>query len=124
MHGLAGRCAGIRALDGAFDDVTAVADEKEALLVELALRAVAEDGADAVILAGAPLSGLAAAVADRIPVPVIDQVAAAVKQAEALVALKPRKATAGTFRRPPPKQPTGLAPALSRRIAHGDHGDA
>lgn len=119
MHGLAGRCAGIRMLDSAFDDVAAVADEKEALLVELALRAVHEDGADAIILAGAPLSGLAALVADRIPVPVIDQVAAAVKQAEALVALKPRKATAGTFRRPPSKTTTGIAAPLAARISYG-----
>lgn len=119
MHGLAGRCAGIRMLDGAFDDVAAVADEKEALLVELALRAVHEDGADAIILAGAPLSGLAALVADRIPVPVIDQVAAAVKQAEALVALDPRKATAGTFRRPPSKTTTGIAAPLAARISYG-----
>jgi allantoin racemase len=70
-----------------------------------------------IILAGAPLAGLAARVADRIPVPVVDGVAAAVKQAEALAALRPRKATAGTFRRPAPKPVTGVAPALERLMA-------
>lgn len=77
-----------------------------------------EDEADVVILAGAPLAGLAARVRDRIPVPVVDQMAAAVKQAEALVALQPRKATAGTFRRPGAKPTIGLAQALAARIEH------
>ncbi len=109
MHGLAGRCAGIRMLDEGFSDVADVQEEKEALIVELARRAVVEDEADVVILGGAPLAGLAAKVATRIPVPVVDQMGAALKQAEALVALAPRKATAGTFRRPAPKATQGLA---------------
>lgn len=114
-HGLTGRLAGIRMLDGAFASVADVQGEKEALLVELANRAVVEDEADVVILAGAPLAGLAAKVRDRIPVPVVDQMAAAVKQAEALVTLGVRKATAGTYRRPAPKATIGLPPALARR---------
>lgn len=114
-HGLTGRLAGIRMLDGAFASVADVQGEKEALLVELANRAVVEDEADVVILAGAPLAGLADKVRDRIPVPVVDQMAAAVKQAEALVTLGVRKATAGTYRRPAPKATIGLPPALARR---------
>lgn len=119
-HGLTGRCAGIRLLDSPFRDVGAVQEEKEHLLVKLALATVRENGADAIILAGAPLAGLAGRVADRIPVPIVDPVAAAVKQAEALVALRPRKAEAGTFRRPPAKPTRGLSEALARRIAHVD----
>lgn len=118
VHGLRGRLAGIRMLDDAFASVSDVQDEKEALLVALANRAVTEDEADVVILAGAPLAGLAARVRDRIPVPVVDQMAAAVKQAEGLVALKTRKATAGTFRRPDAKPTLGLPDALAARIEH------
>lgn len=118
LHGLTARCAAIRTLDGAFRSITSVQEEKEALLVDLARRTVAEDAADVVILAGAPLAGLSHRVADRIPVPVIDQVAAAVKQAESLVALSPRKATSGAFRRPDAKPTTGLPDALARRIEH------
>ncbi|MCO4888939.1 aspartate/glutamate racemase family protein [Cupriavidus sp. WGtm5] len=118
MHGLRSRLAGIRMLDGSFGSVSDVQEEKEAVLVELANRAVVEDEADVVILAGAPLAGLAARVRDRIPVPVVDQMAAAVKQAEALVALQPRKATAGTFRRPDAKPTLGLPAALAARIEH------
>jgi Asp/Glu/hydantoin racemase len=118
MHGLTGRCAGIRMLDGGFRDIAEVQEEKEEVIVALANRAIVEDEADCVILAGAPLAGLAARVADRIPVPVVDQMGAALKQAEALVCLKPRKASAGTFRRPDPKPTQGLAEALAARIEH------
>jgi Asp/Glu/hydantoin racemase len=120
MHGLASRCAGIRAHDGAFQSIATVQHEKEELLVDLARRAVAEAAADVVILAGGPLAGLAHRVAERIPVPVVDPAAAAVKQAEALVALRPHKATAGTFRRPDAKATIGLPEALARRIEHRD----
>ena len=120
LHGLTGRLAGIRMLDGVFRSISDVQAEKEALLVDLANRAVKEDGADVVILGGAPLAGLAEKVADRIPVPVVDQIAAAVKQIEALVTLKPRKATAGTFRRPGAKNTIGLSQALAARIEHRD----
>lgn len=120
MHGLSGRCAGIRMLDESFGAISEVQSEKEDLLVALAGRAVEEDEADVVILAGAPLAGLAARVRNRIAVPVVDQMAAAVKMAETLVTLAPRKATAGTFRRPPAKSTVGLPEALARRISHQD----
>jgi Asp/Glu/hydantoin racemase len=118
MHGLTSRCAGIRTLDGSFQSLSDVQTEKEDLLVTLANRAVEQDAADVVILSGAPLAGLAARVRDRIPVPVIDPVAAAVRQAETLAVLKPRKAISGTFRRPAPKPTTGLAEPLAAVIEH------
>lgn len=120
MHGLGARCAGIRMLDETFGAISEVQTEKEAMLVALANRAIAEDEADVIILAGAPLAGLASRVRDRIAVPVVDQMATAVKMAEALVALNPRKATAGTFRRPPAKPVIGLSDALAKRISHQD----
>jgi allantoin racemase len=116
MHKLDARCSGIRMLDGAFRDIADVQEEKEALLVELCHQAIAEDGAEVLILAGAPLAGLASVVRDRIPVPVVDQAAAAVKQAETLVALGPRKAVSGSFRRPDPKPTRNLPAALAARL--------
>lgn len=115
-HGLAGRCAGVRCADRAFSSVTAVQDEMEDHLVELATAAV-RDGADVVVLGGAPLAGLAGKVKARIPVPCVDAMVAAVKQAEALVAVAPARPTAGTYRRPAGKASHGLAPALAARIA-------
>jgi allantoin racemase len=117
-HGLAGRCSGIRCLATPFSSVADVQDEKEAALVELSKQAVEDDRADVIILAGAPLAGLAFKIADRIPVPLVDQVQAALKQAETLVMLKPRKAEAGRFARPPAKPSHGLAPALAAYLSH------
>ncbi|KRB60008.1 Asp/Glu/hydantoin racemase [Rhizobium sp. Root708] len=116
MHGLLNRLASIRLLDAKFASLASVQDEKEELLVQLALSAVEEDGADVIILAGAPLAGLAARVRERIPVPVVESVVAAVKQAELLAALNPKMASAGTFRRPDPKSSHGLSPALERLL--------
>ena len=118
MHGLRGRCAGVRTLEGPVRSISDVQQEKEDLLVDMANRAVTENGADVIVLGGAPLAGLAAGVRERIPVPVVDQVVAAVKLAEALIALRPRKAIAGAFRRPDPKSTTGLPAALADRIEH------
>lgn len=121
MHGLGDRCASIRTLDAVpAGDVANVQDEARVqdLIVELAADAVRLDGAEVIIPAGAPLSGLAAAIRDRVPVPVVDQVVAAVKQAEALVALKVLPARAGGLRRPDAKANFGLSPALTEWIAH------
>jgi len=120
MHGLWGRCAGIRSLEESFGTLSAVQSEKEEALVELANTSATIDQADVVILAGAPLAGLATRVRERVPVPLVDPIAAAVKQAEAIVALKPRKPTAGTFRRPVAKPTIGLSEALAARIEMRD----
>jgi hypothetical protein len=53
----------------------------------------------------------------QIAVPVVDCVVAAVKQAETLVALQPRKALAGSYRRPASKPSCGLTPELESWLA-------
>ncbi|BCH26630.1 Asp/Glu/hydantoin racemase [Mesorhizobium sp. L-8-10] len=116
-HGLRGRCGGISTLDGKFAAIDSVQEEKQDLLAQLAHEAIAKHDTDVIVLAGAPLAGLADKIADRVPVPVIDCVAAAVKQAEALAALSPRKATVGTFRRPQAKPTMGLPSALGAWIS-------
>ena len=118
-NGLQGRSTGVRCLDRAFASIDSVQAEMEDHLVALAGRAIGEDGADVIVLGGAPLAGLAARVRDRVPVPCVDAMVAAVKQAEALVALDPAKPTVGNYRRPAAKPSTGLAPALARRLAEG-----
>jgi Asp/Glu/hydantoin racemase len=120
LNGMAGRCAGIHALDLSFADVAGDQEGNGDLLVELAGKVVRDSGADCLIFGGAPLAGLASRSRDRIPVPIIDPVAAAVKQAEALVALRPRKAVTGSFQRPSAKATVGLAAPLAARIEHLD----
>lgn len=117
-HRLEARCAGVFALDEGFSDIATVQADKGDALVQLAGRAIAA-GADTIVLAGAPLSGLAARVRGRIPVPVIDCAVAAVKQAEALIALDTRPPVAGSFRRPPPKPVKGMGGPLADWISEG-----
>jgi Asp/Glu/hydantoin racemase len=119
-HGLRSRLAAIRLADAAFASIASVQEEMADQIVEVARRTVAEDGADVVILAGAPLAGLAERIAERVPVPLVDGVAAAVRQAETLVCLRPRKASAGSFRRPDPKPAQGLPAAVTRFLGTED----
>ncbi len=110
---LGGRSAGVFCLDEPFTSIDNVGEEKAERLIELCDRAIAA-GADVCILGGAPLAGIASQIADRVRVPLVDGVAAAVRQAEALAALGCRKATAGTFRRPAPKPLIGVSDDLQR----------
>lgn len=119
-HGMDARCCGIRTLDVRVADVGTVQSQAADALVDLALRAIRENGADVIVLAGAPLAGLAASVRDRIPVPTVDCVAAAVGLATNLMRMKPAKATEGTFCRPGPKPTVGLSDALAARIEGRD----
>ncbi len=115
-HGLAGRLAAVRALDVPVKDVTRARDELAEPMVELCNRCVQEDEAEAVIVGGGPLAGLARRVADRVPVPLLDGVACAVPMAEMLVRMGVRMPERGSFARPRPKPSTGLSQALARLI--------
>lgn len=107
-YGMLSRLAGIRHLDRPLRDAGTIREEHGAALVALCERAVEQDGADVLILAGAPLAGLARSVAARLPVPVVDGVSSGVLQAEALVRLGPVRARDGSFARPPSKANMGL----------------
>ena len=113
-HGLMSRFASIRCAEGGFSDIATVSLEKESALLALCDRVISEDGADVIILGGAPLAGMAASVGQRVAVPLIDGVAAAVAQAQSLASLRPRKATAGSFRHPQAKSITGVSGGLTR----------
>jgi Asp/Glu/hydantoin racemase len=118
MHRLEDRCAGVVALDRGFGSLEDVRETNWEALVKLANAAIAEREADVAILAGAPLAGLASRARDLIHVPVIDPIVAAVKQAEALVALGTIKASRGSFKRPAPKASSGLSVKLAAYLEH------
>jgi Asp/Glu/hydantoin racemase len=111
-YGFGSRLASIRALDRPLSSIGGVQDEHAQALMTLAERAVDEDGADVIVLAGAPLAGLARSLRGRLPVPVVDGVSSAVRHAESLVALQPGRATRGSFAPPPEKPHRGLPPAI------------
>lgn len=114
--GMASRFAGYRGLRNEFADVGTVhKDEKEALLA-MCLSCVTEDRADSIILAGAPLAGLARQISDRVPVPLIDGVGSAVRMAETMARSGYAVRKSGAFSAPPQKPHKGLPAALSLLI--------
>ncbi|MEH3086579.1 MAG: aspartate/glutamate racemase family protein [Xylophilus ampelinus] len=114
--GLGGRLASIRALDRPLSAIDGVQAEHGDALVALAEAAVREDGADVLVLAGAPLAGLARSVAPRLPVPAVDGVDCAVRQAELLAAMGVRRARSGSYAPPPAKPNRALSPAVARLL--------
>jgi Asp/Glu/hydantoin racemase len=116
-YGFGSRLASIRALDRTISAIGGVQEEHAQALKSLAERAVAEDGAEVIILAGAPLAGLARALHGQLPVPVVDGVSSAVRHAETLAALKPGRARSGSFALPPAKPHKGLPPAIAALLA-------
>jgi Asp/Glu/hydantoin racemase len=115
-NGLTGRLASIRALNRPLSAIGGVQEEHQAALLALCESAVDEDGAEVLILAGAPLAGLARALRGQLPVPVVDGVSSAVRHAESLVALNPGKAVRGSFAPPPHKPNRGLPDAMARLL--------
>lgn len=117
--GLGARCTGVRAPAPRAFDVDGVAESMADELAELARHCVVDDGADVVILGGAPLAGLAPAIQHAVPAPLIDPVTAAVGQAATLARCASRSALRARHRRPVAKPSTGLSPALARVIVEG-----
>ena len=115
-YGFGSRLASIRALDRPLSGIASVQEEHAQALQHLAQRAVSEDGAEVIILAGAPLAGLARTLHGRLPVPVVDGVSSAVRHAETLAALKPGRALQGSFSLPPAKPHRGLPDAIARLL--------
>ena len=116
-YDLLGRLASIRCLDRPLRDVASIQQDHRDALVALAERAVAEDGADVIVLAGAPLAGLARQVHGLLPVPVVDGVSSAVTHAQTLTSLASGKARAGSFAPPPTKPHAGLSAPMTALLA-------
>lgn len=114
---LSGRLASFRALNQAPTNVATVQADQAERLIEIAHQCVHEDGADVIVLAGAPLAGLARTIAHRLPVPAVDGVSCAVRQIEQMVRMQVRKATAGSYAGVPAKPNKGLSPAMQAWMA-------
>jgi Asp/Glu/hydantoin racemase len=81
--GLADRLASIRAVPMTGAVIAADPDAHIRELTQSCIAAVRDDGAEAVILGGAGLAGFADRIADRVPAPLIDSLAAAIEATEA-----------------------------------------
>src|SRR3954464_4574167 len=74
-----------------------------------------DKGAEAIVLGCAGMADLTAKLSQKFGVPVVDGVAAAVKQAEALVGLKLTTSRRGSYALPSPKDYTGLLAPFAPR---------
>jgi allantoin racemase len=115
--GLGGRLASIRSINESLNGIGSVQHDFKETLLALSRQAVAEDGADVVILAGAPLAGLARELRGQIPVPVVDGISAGLRMAEAVVGLQSGPHLAGAFAPPPVKARKGLSENLDAALA-------
>jgi allantoin racemase len=104
--GLAPRCASIQCTSLSVLDTEELRDHACLVLEGAGRKAIAE-GAEALALGCAGMSGLDTMLEERLGVPVIDSVAAAVKMAEALVGLGKRTSKVKTYQIPEPKQIKG-----------------
>jgi Asp/Glu/hydantoin racemase len=114
--GLAAKLASVRTVAPSGAEIAADPEAALEALSASCRRAAHEDGAEAIILGGLGLAGLAERIADKVPVPVIDNVAAAVRAAEAAAGLVGSKARAGSFAPATPVETIGLSMSLAAAI--------
>jgi Asp/Glu/hydantoin racemase len=111
--GLATNLASVRAVETLGADIAANPDAALEGLALACRHAAEEDGAEVVILGGLGLAGLAPRIAAEVPVPIIDNVVASIRVAEAAATLGVAKARSGSFAAASPVKTTGLTPALA-----------
>jgi allantoin racemase len=106
-YGLDRRCARVRATDVPVLELDNPASNARARIGAEILRALEEDGAEAIVLGCAGMADLAASLAAEFGVPVIDGVAAAVVLAEGLAAIGLSTSKRGGYARPIAKTYSG-----------------
>lgn len=109
-RGLGDRCVAIRTVAPTGGDIARDPEGSLAILREACRNAIDEDGAQAIILGGAGLIGLAARLQPDFAAPVICSIEAGLRAAAAALLQTPAPAPA------PREQVVGLSPALTRRL--------
>ena len=106
-YGMRRFCRKVRGTDLAVLELEREGSDAYRIIVEECRRALAEDGAGAIVLGCAGMADLCARITGEIGVPVIDGVGAAVKLVESLVSLGLGTSKLGDYARPQPKAYTG-----------------
>lgn len=101
--GLTSRCASVRTTRLSVLDTEQDRSATLDVLTAASQKAIQEDGAEAICLGCAGMSGLEQQLEERLGVPVVDAVAAAVKMAESLVSLGKTTSKQLTYRLPEQK---------------------
>ena len=116
-HGLASRLAGVATIDCTPQQTFSDPELVQAAVVAAARRLVHNDGAEAVLLAGAAMAAMAARLDAAIDVPVLDGVACAVALAAAQACLKRPRARSGSVSATGGRTVVGVSPALAALFA-------
>ncbi len=111
-YGFERRCRGVHGTDIAVLDFEHISDDSVRQIEAVARDALARDRSGAIVLGCAGMAGLCATLQQRLGVPVIDGVAAAVKLAESLVALGLQTSKHGDYATPLPKAYAGWTQPL------------
>jgi allantoin racemase len=113
QYGFERRCRGIHGTDIPVLELDDPASGAHARILQCAERALVRDRSSAIVLGCAGMADLCSTLQQRLGVPVIDGVAAAVKLAEALVSLGLRTSKHGDYAAPRSKIYAGLAAPFS-----------
>lgn len=116
-HGLTARIAGWRVLESTAAYGRGAHPELDAEIVAAALDLVERDSAETIVLTGAVMAGVPRRVQPALPVPVIDCIAAGVRQAELLASLKLPKPRTGSYAPPSGRELVDVDPAILRKFA-------
>ena len=113
QYGFERRCRGIHGTDIAVLELDDPASDAFGRVLAAAEHALAHDRSGAIVLGCAGMAGLCQALQQRLGVPVIDGVAAAVVLAEGLVRMNLCTSKRGDYAPPPMKPYTGMAAPFS-----------
>lgn len=113
-YGLAARIAGYRVLESTAAYGRGAHPELDAEIAAAARDLVERDGAETVVLTGAVMAGVPRRLQASIPVPVVDCIAAGVRQAELLAGLALPKPTAGSYASPAGRDLVAVDEAILR----------
>ncbi len=111
--GLAGKLACVTTVAPSGGDIARDPAAAYGLLTDACNACVTNHGAEAIVLGGAGLAGIAAMIADRVSVPLVDSVTAVIKTAEARVAMAASKPRSGSYAAAPSTATVGLSPHLT-----------
>jgi allantoin racemase len=121
-NGMEMRCASIRCTPLTVLEIEEDIERTKRMMVEEGRQAIADDGAEAILLGCAGLGPLDKWMQDQLGVPVLDGVACAVKLAEGLHTYGVTTSKVAAYKDPEPKElvacPGTLAPIYERQPAH------
>jgi allantoin racemase len=106
-YGMVHKCRKVRTTELAVLDLEVEGSNAQAVIFEECRRAIADDGADCIVLGCAGMTDLAVAITREVGVPVIDGVTAGVKVLEGLIGLGVTTSRLGGYAHPLKKTYTG-----------------